>query len=93
MGSLIFFVVIFGISIIVLLYEVLKSIKRKEWSDVIFLIIISLLFIFFEIGSISCITNTQPKPTAIDVYRGLTELEVTSVNGVPKDTVVVFKNK
>lgn len=32
-------------------------------------------------------------PTALDVYRGNTELKVTSVNGVPTDTVVVFKNK
>lgn len=30
-------------------------------------------------------------PTALDVYRGNTELEITSVNGVPTDTVVVFK--
>lgn len=35
----------------------------------------------------------EPKPTALDVYRGNTELRVTSVNGVPTDTVVVFKNK
>ena len=33
------------------------------------------------------------KPSAIDVYRGHTELEITSVNGVPTDTVVVFKEK
>ena len=32
------------------------------------------------------------KPSALDVYRGHTELEITSVNGVPTDTVVVFKN-
>ena len=30
-------------------------------------------------------------PTAIDVYRGNTTLEVTYKNGVPIDTVVVFK--
>ena len=30
--------------------------------------------------------------TPLDVYRGNTELEITSVNGVPTDTVVVFKN-
>ena len=30
-------------------------------------------------------------PSAIDVYRGKTELEITSVNGVPTDTVVVYK--
>ena len=34
----------------------------------------------------------QQKPSAIDVYRGNTELEITSVNGTPIDTVVVFKN-
>ena len=33
------------------------------------------------------------KPSALDVYRGHTELEITSVNGVPTDTVVVFKEK
>ena len=32
-------------------------------------------------------------PSAIDVYRGNTELRITSVNGIPTDTVVVFKNK
>lgn len=30
-------------------------------------------------------------PQAIDVYRNKTELEITSVNGVPQDTVVVWK--
>ena len=37
--------------------------------------------------------NTSYKPTPIDVYRGNTELKITSVNGLPIDTVVVFKNK
>ena len=32
-------------------------------------------------------------PSALDVYRGNTELKITSVNGIPTDTVVVFKNK
>ena len=35
----------------------------------------------------------EPKPSAIDVYRGNTELEITSVNGVSTDSVVVFKEK
>ena len=34
---------------------------------------------------------TANKPTPLDVYRGNTELKITSVNGVPTDTVVVFK--
>ena len=32
-----------------------------------------------------------PKPSALDVYRGNTELEIISVNGMPIDTIVVFK--
>lgn len=39
------------------------------------------------------VISTTNKPTPLDVYRGNTELEITSVNGVPTDTVVVFKNK
>ena len=30
-------------------------------------------------------------PTAIDVYRGKTTLEITYRNGVPIDSAVVFK--
>lgn len=39
------------------------------------------------------VTELFSTPTALDVYRGNTELEITSVNGIPTDTVVVFKNK
>lgn len=35
----------------------------------------------------------KPTPSALDVYRGNTELEITSVNGTPVDSVVVFKEK
>lgn len=38
--------------------------------------------------------NDSLEPTALDVYRGKTTLEITSVNGVPQDTVVIYiKNK
>lgn len=33
----------------------------------------------------------QDKPKAIDVYRGNTELQIHSINGIPQDTVVVWK--
>lgn len=39
------------------------------------------------------IIKEKPTPSALDVYRGNTELEITSVNGTPIDTVVVFKKK
>ena len=32
-----------------------------------------------------------PRPSALDVYRGNTELEIISVNRTPIDTIVVFK--
>ena len=33
------------------------------------------------------------KPTAMDVYRGNTTLKITSVDGIPTDSVVVFKDR
>ena len=52
--------------------------------------IITLMII--ELCLIEIITEKQT-PSAIDVYRGNTELEITSINGTPIDTVVVFKEK
>lgn len=48
------------------------------------------ILIVIEVYLISMITK-KPTPSALDVYRGNTELEITSVNGTPIDTVVVFK--
>ena len=36
-----------------------------------------------------CVINEQPK--AMDVYKGRTTLEITYKDGVPVDSVVVFK--
>ena len=33
----------------------------------------------------------KPTPSALDVYRGNTELEITSINGISTDTVDIFK--
>jgi hypothetical protein len=35
--------------------------------------------------------SNDTKPHSIDVYRKKTELEIHSINGVPQDTVVVWK--
>ena len=48
------------------------------------------LLIFVETTLVADIIY-GPRPSAIDVYRGNIELEITSVNGTPIDTVVVFK--
>ena len=43
--------------------------------------------------TVASINTEKPMPTALDVYRGNTELKITSVNGVPTDSIVIFKNK
>ena len=50
------------------------------------------ILIVAEVSLLSYIIE-KPTPSALDVYRGNTELEITSVNGTPIDTVVVFKEK
>ena len=48
------------------------------------------ILIVIEVYLISMITE-KLTPSALDVYRGNTELEITYVKGTPIDTVVVFK--
>lgn len=45
------------------------------------------------IGWVGYNIGTSGKPTAMDVYQGKTTLEITYKDGVPVDSVVVFKNK
>ena len=54
-------------------------------------IVITTLFVM-EICLINEIIE-KPKPSALDVYRDNTELEITFVNGTPIDTVVVFQKE
>lgn len=56
-----------------------------------------MLFLFaFTCGFFVCfaiVDKVVEGPKAIDVYRDKTELRITSVNGVPTDTVVVWKGE
>ena len=58
----------------------------------IYLGVIITLLLVLEMCLIIIITE-KPAPSALDVYRGNTELEITSVNGTPIDTVVIFKKE
>lgn len=42
-------------------------------------------------GYIIGLIAVDDEPTALDVYRGKTELKITSVNDIPTDTIVVYK--
>ena len=44
-------------------------------------------------GGIMMMYQETCEPTAMDVYQGKTTLEITYKDGVPRDSVVVFKDK
>lgn len=53
--------------------------------------------IFIVFGIIICFCAIAPsesndKPTALDVYQGKTTLEITYRDSIPVDSVVVYKN-
>jgi hypothetical protein len=64
--------------------------KRGDFDMGVFLGIVISVVCVIEIAIVSDILAGQI-PTALDVYRGNTELMITSVNGIPTDTTVVFK--
>lgn len=46
------------------------------------------------IGTVLITTSCyETNPSAMDVYQGKTTLEITYKNGIPVDSVVVFKDK
>lgn len=84
--------IVVGIVLIGLIY-LGNHISHNGWGcfDMgVFLGIVISIFFVIEVGIVSDILAEQI-PTALDVYRGNTELMITSVNGVPTDTTVVFK--
>lgn len=58
--------------------------------------ILFLCLICFALGFMLCGVLTQEdsqeqKPTAMDVYKGKTTLEITYRDSIPVDSIVVFK--
>lgn len=82
--------VLICILVIISLYISKSSTEDYDIGIIIGGIIATLMVI--EVNLLADIIG-EPKPSAIDVYRGNTELEITSVNGTPIDSVVVFKEK
>lgn len=82
---------IFILALITLVLHISKKCKLDDNFDVgVFMGMILGLLIFVETILVADIIY-GPRPSALDVYRGNTELEITSVNGTPIDTIVVFK--
>ena len=82
--------VLICILVIISLYISKSSTEDYDIGIIIGGIIATLMVI--EVYLLANITE-KPTPSAIDVYRGNTELEITSINGTPIDSVVVFKKE
>lgn len=83
-----------AIGILILALMILGDHISKECGDSFnigaFIGSLTTILVVMEICLVASIIEKQ-KPSALDVYRGNTELEITSVNEIPTDTVVVFK--
>lgn len=77
----------------VLMVSIGTVISHKEIvgfdGGVVFGILFSVLFVI-EVSLLSNVIK-EPKPTAMDVYKGKTTLEYKMVDGEKTDSVVVFK--
>lgn len=68
------------------------SIKLTNYEDSYYIIYLALVIILGCV-SICCVAIIINQPTAMDVYKGKTELQITYKGTIPIDSVVVFKNK
>lgn len=83
LGILGAFVILFGIA-----FELYDSGNGNWLVSGIFTFIL-----FILISIIAYNIDDANKPTAIDVYKGNTTLEITYRDSIPIDTIVVYKNK
>jgi len=67
--------------------------RGNGWISVIFYGILFIVTLYTAVTSLEFVNKkyTDKVPQAIDVYRGKTSLEITSVNNIPTDSTVVWK--
>lgn len=61
--------------------------RKEQYISSIWCSIVSGCFLLFSV----ILHGTHESPTALDVYQNKTTLEITYKDGVPVDSVVVFK--
>ena len=85
------FIILFLTAMILLLSVlcVLDIVKGNGFDTNFFIYTLFVYSFLVFILSLSCVC----KPSAIDVYRNKTTLEITYKDKVPIDTTVVWKNK
>ena len=80
--------ILFTIGLIILLVGLF--LLSTECKDAAFLF--GVIGAYILSGAVLMLSGDS-KPTAMDVYQGKTTLEITYKDGVPTDSVVVFKGK
>ena len=79
--SIIILIVIIGLYSIIL-------IEKEYYSISIVLVVIAAICLSFILADI-----VDTHPTALDVYKGNTELRITYEGKVPVDTIVIYKKE
>lgn len=64
---------------------------NRDYISIISGLIVGVIIPFITVVVAS--DNISGEPSAMDVYQGKTTLEITYKNGVPVDSVVIFKDK
>ena len=90
MGWIIAILLVLGVLLIALGFYLWGKGMRKD-EDLYFKF--SILSVVIAAILIVLAVNLGNMPRAIDVYRDKTRLQITSVDGVPTDTTVVWKNR
>ena len=71
---------------IVYIWNILTDDKECRFISALFLIILAIIF-----SGLLASYDKRNTPTAMDVYKGKTTLEITYRDTIPVDSVVVFK--
>lgn len=77
---------------IVLVIAGVTSTKLANYENNYSRICLVLMIILWCINA-CCVAIIINQPTAIDVYKGKTKLQITYKGTIPIDSIVVFKNK
>ena len=75
------------VSLIIVLKDSISDKSTYDNTPIFFITMILNIIIAF------CLIINLRKPRAIDVYQGNTTLEITHKDGIPIDSVVVWKSK
>ena len=81
--------IILGLIFIIIGSALIALLIMSEQTDGL-TIIGSVSSVLLIIGGASCI-YTCKNPSAIDVYRGKTTLQITYKGNIPTDTIVIYK--